>query len=166
VVAFSIDGAAEQIVGRERNHGACHRQLTRYVVACRRVNSDVGRLLNPLMGSDLIIHNWIIRLVISLFVFLVVSGIVVPHLMDVNPPRIVNLLLWPMDVLGPQIGKILPHGNIGTPEHPVYEGTPLDFLAGFALAFFSILLYPIATYLGLALFSRIVRHRKTHGNLA
>jgi hypothetical protein len=65
--------------------------------------------------------------------------------------------------LGPQIGKILPRGNIGTPEHPAYEGTPLDFLAAFALAFFSILLYPVATYLGLTLFSRIVRHRKTDG---
>jgi len=33
--------AAEQIVGRERNHGACHRQLVRDVVASRRVNSNV-----------------------------------------------------------------------------------------------------------------------------
>jgi hypothetical protein len=97
---------------------------------------------------------------ISLFVFLAVAGIVVPHLMDVHPPPIVNFLLWPMDLLGPQIGKLLPHGNIGTPEHPIYEGTPLDFLAGFALAFFSILLYPITTYLILALASRIVRRRK------
>jgi hypothetical protein len=36
--------AAEQIVGRERNHGACYRQLARNVVACRRVNSIVMRL--------------------------------------------------------------------------------------------------------------------------
>ena len=33
--------AAEQIVGRERNHGACHRQFVRDVVVSRRVNSDV-----------------------------------------------------------------------------------------------------------------------------
>ena len=33
--------AAEQIVGRERNHGACHRQLVRDVVVSRRVNSNV-----------------------------------------------------------------------------------------------------------------------------
>jgi hypothetical protein len=36
--------AAEQIVGRERNHGACHRQLVRDVVVSRRVNSNVGRI--------------------------------------------------------------------------------------------------------------------------
>jgi hypothetical protein len=111
----------------------------------------------------LTIHSWSFRLIISLFVFVAVSGIVVPHLMDVDPPKIVDLLLWPMHVLGPLIGKILPRGNIGTPEQPVYEGTPLDFVAGFALAFFSILLYPTATFLGLALFSRIVRRRNLLG---
>jgi hypothetical protein len=86
--------------------------------------------------------------------------------MDVNPPTVVKLLLWPVVVLGPQIGRFLPHGNIGTPEHPIHEGTPLDLLAGFALAFFSILLYPVATYLGLALLSRIVMRRKIHSDLA
>ena len=35
--------AAEQIVGRERSHGACHRQLVRDVVVSRRVNSTVRR---------------------------------------------------------------------------------------------------------------------------
>src|SRR6202521_1739166 len=35
--------AAEQIVGRERNHGACHPQLVRNVVVARRVNSTVRR---------------------------------------------------------------------------------------------------------------------------
>jgi hypothetical protein len=33
--------AAQQIVGRERNHVACNRQLVRDVVVSRRVNSDV-----------------------------------------------------------------------------------------------------------------------------
>ena len=33
--------AAEQIVGRERNRRACHRQLVRNVVDRRRVNSTV-----------------------------------------------------------------------------------------------------------------------------
>ena len=44
--------------------------------------------------------------------------------MDVQPPILVNLLLWPMHLLGPAVGKMLPHGNIGTVEHPAYEGTP------------------------------------------
>ena len=36
--------AAEQIVGRERNQRACHRQLVCNVVVSRRVNSAVGPL--------------------------------------------------------------------------------------------------------------------------
>jgi hypothetical protein len=36
--------AAQQIVGRERNQRACHRQLVRNEVDRRRVNSDVGLL--------------------------------------------------------------------------------------------------------------------------
>ena len=35
----------EQIVGRERNHVVCYRQLVREVVVSRRVNSNVGHLL-------------------------------------------------------------------------------------------------------------------------
>jgi uncharacterized protein (DUF488 family) len=38
--------AAEQIVGRERNHGACHRQLVRNLVVRRRVNSNVRSLIS------------------------------------------------------------------------------------------------------------------------
>jgi hypothetical protein len=40
--ALSI-GGIEQIVGRERNQRACHRQLVRHAVVSRRVNSIVGR---------------------------------------------------------------------------------------------------------------------------
>jgi hypothetical protein len=35
--------AAQQIVGRERNHVVCNRQLVRDVVDRRRVNSNVMR---------------------------------------------------------------------------------------------------------------------------
>ena len=37
--------AAEQIVGRERNHVVYYRQLVRDVVVSRRVNSTVRRLM-------------------------------------------------------------------------------------------------------------------------
>ena len=36
-------GATQQIVGRERNQRACHRQLVRNAVVSRRVNSTVKR---------------------------------------------------------------------------------------------------------------------------
>jgi hypothetical protein len=74
--------------------------------------------------------------------------------MDVHPPLIVNLLLWPMYLIGPWVGKILPHGNIGTTEHPAYEGTPLDVIAALWLAGFSILLYPMFTFVLLTLVAK------------
>jgi hypothetical protein len=44
--------AAEQIVGRERNHVACYRQPVRIVVVARRVNSTVIVLrLRSTVGS-------------------------------------------------------------------------------------------------------------------
>ena len=36
-------GAIQQIIGRERNQRACHRQLVRNAVVARRVNSTVMR---------------------------------------------------------------------------------------------------------------------------
>ena len=105
------------------------------------------------------IHNWKTRALISFFVFLCVFLIVVPHLMDVQPPFLVNALLWPVYLIGPAIGRILPHGNIGTTEHPVYEATPIDFLVGFALVGFSIFLYPVVTFVVLSWYQDFKRER-------
>jgi hypothetical protein len=41
----------EQIVGRERNHVVCNRQLVRDVVVSRRVNSKVGRGLKQYLEA-------------------------------------------------------------------------------------------------------------------
>ena len=105
------------------------------------------------------INHWISRLLISFVVFLCISFIVVPHLMDVHPPVLVNVLLWPVYLTAPVISRMLPRGNIGTPEHPAYEGTPIDFLVGFALAGVSILFYPVATFVVLTVVSRIQARR-------
>ena len=43
--ATLFSGRTQQIVGRERNQAACHRQLVRDVVDRRRVNSTVRRLI-------------------------------------------------------------------------------------------------------------------------
>jgi len=44
LVEKCVADGTEQIVGRERNQRACHRQLVRHVVVSRRVNSTVRRL--------------------------------------------------------------------------------------------------------------------------
>ena len=63
--------------------------------------------------------------------------------------------MWPMYLFGPTVGKMLPHGNIGTVEHPVYEGTPLDLIAGLLLVIFSILWYPVFTFVLLTVVSSV-----------
>lgn len=107
----------------------------------------------------MVTNNWIARLLISFVVFLCVCFTVVPHAMDVDPPSLVRVLLWPASLLGPVIGRVLPRGNIGTTEHPVYEGTPIDFLVGFALVGLSIFFYPVATFIVLSLVQRIQARR-------
>jgi hypothetical protein len=112
------------------------------------------------------INNLTGRLSISFVVFLCVSFTVVPHLMDVHPPLVIRVLLWPAYLMGPAIGRLVPRGNIGTAEHPSYEGTPIDFLVGFALAGISILFYPVATFVVLSLVSRIQARRDRLKNSA
>jgi hypothetical protein len=106
------------------------------------------------------IHNSGTRIVIAVLVLFVVVALVEPHFMDVEPPAYVRVLMAPAALLGPFVGKLLPHGNIGTAEHPVIEGTPLDFMAGALLVLFCIFLYPIATYLLLSLLSRFMGNRR------
>lgn len=67
--------------------------------------------------------------------------------MGVHPPRVVEMLLMPVEPLGKLVGRLLPpHPNVGTLEHSVYEGTLLDVIAGLALVHLCILLYPVATF--------------------
>ena len=103
------------------------------------------------------IHSRATRLSISAVVFLIVLLLIVPHLMDVHPPLIVDVLLKPAELLGKLIGSIFtfPCNNMGTPEQPICEGTPIDLLIGLVFVFFGILLYPIITYLLLSLLAKM-----------
>lgn len=96
------------------------------------------------------------RVVISFAVLVLVVAAIEPHLMDAEPPIYVKILLAPASFMGSFVGRLLPHGNIGTPEHPIMEGTPLDLMAGSLLVLFCIFLYPVMTYLLLALLSRFL----------
>lgn len=103
------------------------------------------------------IHNSGTQVVISFAVLCIVVVAIEPHLMDAEPPLYVKVLLAPASFLGIFVVRLLPHGNIGTAENPIIEGTPLDFMAGSLLVLFCVLLYPIATYLLLSLLSRVLR---------
>ena len=110
------------------------------------------------------IHNRVTRVAISALVFFVVLALIVSHLMDVEMPRIVEVLLAPTWLMGKVVGRFLPTGNIGTPEEPVYEATPLHLLAGLTFAFLNILLYPVVTYFVLSLLSKASRRKAQVGS--
>lgn len=107
------------------------------------------------------IHNRVTRLAISVIVFFVVLALIAPHLMDVEMPLIVEVLLAPTWLMGKLVGRFIPMGNIGTPEEPIYEATPIHLLAGLMFAFLNILLYPVVTYFALSLWSKALRRATT-----
>jgi hypothetical protein len=107
------------------------------------------------------IHQRSTRIVVSLVVFLIVLFLVLPHLMDVQPPVFVRVLLMPAELAARVIKAAGPPcNNIGTLERPICEGTPVDLLFGLVMVMLSILLYPVVTYLGLSLASKIIKRRE------
>jgi hypothetical protein len=61
-----------------------------------------------------------------------------------------NGLLWQNTLLQ----SFAPLGNMGTPEHPVYEGTPLNFLAFLASVPLGIVVYSVMAYAALSMVRR------------
>jgi hypothetical protein len=59
-------------------------------------------------------------------------------------------LLWQNTLLQ----GFAPLGNMGTPEHPIYEGTPLNFLAFLASIPLSIIIYSLVAYAALSIARR------------
>ena len=56
-----------------------------------------------------------------------------------------RILLWQVTLLAHGV----PHGNIGTAEHPVYEGSPLDFVPVIVGVPLGIPIYTLGAYAGL-----------------
>ena len=67
-----------------------------------------------------------------------------------------RILLWQCMFLA----QGMPRGNIGSPEHPIYEGTPLDIIPVFVGVPLGIPIYALLTYVILAMVEK-VRRRKT-----
>jgi hypothetical protein len=63
---------------------------------------------------------------------------------------IARVLSWPNGLLQSVVGL----NNIGTPEHPVYEGTPLNFLAFVASIPLGFVVYGACAYLTVRLLQR------------
>ena len=70
-----------------------------------------------------------------------------------------RILLWQCTFLAQGV----PHGNIGTPEHPIIEGSPLDLIPVFVGVPLGIPIYALLTYLVLRMVA-IVRDRMGQRN--
>jgi hypothetical protein len=54
-----------------------------------------------------------------------------------------DAVFWPSTLLQ----SLIPAPNIGTPDHPLYEGTPLNFLAYLASFPLAVIFYAFVAYL-------------------
>jgi len=61
---------------------------------------------------------------------------------NANLDGLAKILFWQNSLLQ----SLAPLGNIGTAEHPVYEGTPLNFLAFLASIPVGIIVYSLFAY--------------------
>ena len=72
------------------------------------------------------------------------------ELYEVHPSAFARAVLAPV----PWVVSLVPYHNMGTPERPVYEGTPLHFVAALAAVPLCAALYTAAGYCLLTLVRR------------
>ena len=92
-------------------------------------------------------RRWVrFLLALSIGVFVTAATAAVAFQLSSDSAR--DLLFWPNTVLQ----YLLSAPNIGTPDHPVYEGTPLNLLA-FSVSFpFAVMIYGAVAYVVLGRF--------------
>ena len=74
---------------------------------------------------------------------------------DNTSRKTAGILLWQVTLLAQGV----PHGNIGTVEHPVYEGSPLDFVPVIVGVPLGIPIYTLVAYGGLWFVSTVQRKK-------
>ena len=70
-------------------------------------------------------------------------------------PRMTYILYWQ----GYSLQSLVPAPNLGTPEHPLYEGTPVHMVAFYAGIPVGVVIYFVAAFLFLSL---VAKHRATN----
>jgi hypothetical protein len=70
-----------------------------------------------------------------------------------------EILLWPNTLLQNLVPIVYGRPNIGTPEHPLYEGTPVNIAALFLSFPIAILVYSAVAYLVMRQIRRSARYR-------
>jgi hypothetical protein len=85
-------------------------------------------------------HRVRILVALAIGVFVTVATATVAFALQSESTR--EIVFWPNTALQ----YLVPAPNIGTPDHPLYEGTPLNFFA-FLLSFpFAVIVYGVVAY--------------------
>jgi hypothetical protein len=94
------------------------------------------------------------RLLLSILCgLLITAALTVIAFSDKTSDNTARILLWQVMLLAQHV----PHGNIGTPEHPVYEGSPLDLVPVFLGVPLGIPIYAVVSYAALWLVAKVQR---------
>ncbi len=82
------------------------------------------------------------RVVASIFIGSAITCVFVWLASRFNNTNLGKILLWPV----PLIVNAIPGLNVGTPENPIYEATPLHFLGYIAGVGVSAIFYSVVVY--------------------
>jgi hypothetical protein len=93
-----------------------------------------------------------LSLICGLTITVALTMVVISGVTSRNTSRV---LLWQCMILA----QGMPRGNIGTPEHPIYEGTPLDFIPVFIGIPLGVPIYASLTYAVLWSVAKLQRHK-------
>jgi hypothetical protein len=86
-------------------------------------------------------HRWV-RIIFALAIGLLVTIVTAAVASALSWDSARELLFWPNTVLQ----YFVPAPNIGTPDHPACEGTPLNFVAFLASFPFAVIIYSAVAY--------------------
>jgi hypothetical protein len=99
------------------------------------------------------------RTLVSLLVGSAITALALIAFIQFRENPVSPMVLWPL----PLLARLVPHGNIGTTENPVYEGSPLDLFAALIGLGISALFYGGLVYAILALRAREREHISARG---
>jgi hypothetical protein len=94
-------------------------------------------------------RRWV-RILFAIIIGLAVTAATAAVAFAMSSESVREVMFWPNTLLQ----HLVPAPNIGTPERPLYEGTPLNFLAFLASFPFAVIVYSLIAYV-------FLRRRKT-----
>jgi len=102
-------------------------------------------------------NRWLLSFICGLLITVVLTMVAFS---DGTSNTTTRTLLWQASL----IANFIPHGNIGTPENPIHEGSMLDFLPAFVGIPLGVPIYTLLTYAVLWLIAKARHQSKSKAN--